>query len=244
MARTPEELMDGLLRTADAALGDAFSAVLYGSMVRGDFVPGRSDLNLLLIARPLTVERLRALGPALAAFEREGQTPPLLFDETEWHRAADVFPIEITDMRLAYRVLRGADPLAEHLVAPGDLRRALEHEWRGKVLRLRQDFAAHLDLPDSLGQAIARSAGSVRVLLRTTLVLAGRTPPADDTALVEEAAILSGAPASPPRPRVLAAALAHRRDPSWSCSPAAFEGYLTAIEQLTRFVDHFHAGET
>lgn len=152
-----------------------------------------------------------------------------------------MFPIEITDMQLAYRVLRGPDPLAEHRVAPGDLRRALEYEWRGKVLRLRQDFAAHLDLPDLLGQAIARSAGSVRVLLRAALVLAGRSPPTDDAALVEEAATLTGEPTSVP---LLAEALAHRRDPSWSCPSAVFESYLAAIERVTRFVDHFHAGDS
>jgi predicted nucleotidyltransferase len=236
--KAPETLIESLLAQADRALSGDYSAMLYGSLARGDFLPGRSDLNVLLVVRPLTRERLRALAPALVAFERDGHTPPLLFDDEEWRRVADVFPIEITDMRFAYRLLRGPDPLRDRRVEPADLRRALEHEWRGKVLRLRQDFAAHLDRPDRLGQAMAGSAGSVRVLLRATLGLAGRTPPADDAGLVAAAGQVTGAAEGP-----LTQALAHRRDPAWRCDADRFEPYLTAVERITHFVDHYHPGD-
>jgi hypothetical protein len=239
MGHLPEETIETLLRGADAVWPGGYSAVLYGSLARGDFHPGHSDLNLLIVAPDLGAERLRALGPALAAFQRSGLTPPLLLTAAEWIRAADVFPVEITDMRLAYRVLRGADPLPGLQVRPADLRRALEFEWRGKMLRLRQELAAHLDQPDQLGLAAGGSAPSVRVLLRATLVMAGRIPPAGDEELAREAGRLTGAAAEP-----LAAALAHRRDPSWRCDAATFERYLGAVEQVTRHVDHFPSGDS
>ena len=53
-----------------------------------------------------------ALGPAFGAWRKAVAEPPLLISRAEWARAADAFPIEITDMRAAYQVLRGADPLA------------------------------------------------------------------------------------------------------------------------------------
>ena len=55
---------------------------------------------------------LRALGPAFAAWRKSSPQPPLLISRAEWARAADAFPIEISDMRAAYRLLRGDDPLA------------------------------------------------------------------------------------------------------------------------------------
>lgn len=230
--------MDELLQRADRTLGE-YSAVLYGSMVRGDYKPGRSDLNLLLIAAALTPERLRAIGPALGAIEAEGQTPPLLFTDQEWRRAADVFPVEVTDMRLAYRVLRGMDPLTDLSVEAKDLRQSLEFEWRGKLLRLRQDFATHIDQPEALGRAVGATAGSIRVLLRASLVLAGRVPPSDDPELARQAAALADADST-----ALEVILSHRRDPDWRCDREVFERYLAALERLVHFVDHFLPGET
>ncbi len=42
-----------------------------------------------------------------------------------------------------YRVLRGSDPLAGMEVRPADLRAALEREFRGKLMRLRQGYALY-----------------------------------------------------------------------------------------------------
>ena len=51
----------------DAALGGGYSAVLYGSAARGDFVPGQSDLNLMLILDDLSPARAPSAGPAPSA---------------------------------------------------------------------------------------------------------------------------------------------------------------------------------
>jgi hypothetical protein len=239
MGHRPEDTIETLLRAADTVWPGGYSAVLCGSLARGDFRPGRSDVNLLVVAPDLDPERLRALGPALAAFQREGLTPPLLLTASEWARAADVFPVEITDMRLGYRVLRGPDPLPGLEVRPADLRRALEVEWRGKVLRLRQELAANLDQPDRLGLAVSGSAPSVRVLLRATLAMSGRVPPAGDEDLARAAGqLISGAA------EALVSALAHRRDPAWQCDAETFARYLAAVEQVTRHVDHFLPGDS
>ncbi len=239
MADTAQTTIEALLAAADAACGAEYSAVLYGSLARGDYREGRSDLNLLLVVRGLTGQRLRALAPALAAFPANGLTPPLLFDADEWARAADVFPVELADMRLDYRVLRGVDPVAGQEVVPRDLRRALEHEWRGKLLRLRQEFAADLGRPEALGAAAAASAAPVRVLLRGTMVLAGRRPPEEDAALARAAGELCGFPPGP-----VATVLAQRRQPAWRLEAGPFEEYLDALARATRFVDTFHGGES
>ena len=85
------------------------------------------------------------------AWSKAAPEPPLLISRAEWARASDVFPIEITDMRAGYQVLRGSDPLAAATVSRADLRQALERELRGKLLRLRQGYAAAAGDEKALG---------------------------------------------------------------------------------------------
>src|SRR5262249_30616320 len=80
---------------ADAVLPQGYSAVLYGSAARGDFVPGWSDINLMVVVDALAREALRGLGPGLGEWRKAAGEPPLLITRPEWARASDVFPIEI-----------------------------------------------------------------------------------------------------------------------------------------------------
>ena len=63
-----DRVVGPFLSQVDSALGDGYSAVLYGSAARGDFVPGRSDLNLMLITDDLSPARLSGLGGAFAGW--------------------------------------------------------------------------------------------------------------------------------------------------------------------------------
>ena len=62
--------------------------------------------------------------------------------QQEWQTSADAFPIEYEDMREAHRVLAGRDPWAGITVQRDHVRRQLEHELVGKLVRLRQAYAA------------------------------------------------------------------------------------------------------
>ena len=236
------ERNDGLVQTflarADEVFGAGYSAVLYGSAARSDFLPGRSDLNLMLVAERLDPGLLRAIGPAMGQWERERLGPPQLITRAEWECASDVFPIEITDIRAGYQVLRGEDPIVGQQVRAVDLRRALEGELRGKLLRLRADYALYAGRPDLLAAVVGASVGSLRVLLRGVLALAGRPPAPDDQALAHAISRVCDCQAAP-----ITELLAHRRDSAWQCPPSLFESYLAIVAQATHFVDHAHPGE-
>lgn len=234
-----QPMVDRFLARADEVCPGGCSVVLYGSAARGDWVPRRSDLNLLLIAETIQPPDLLRFHAEVGDFEKERMAPPYFFTEAEWARAADVFPIELTDMKLAYRVLRGVDRIAAAHVSPRDLRHALEADLRGKLLRLRADYALYSARPDLLAAVVGSSAGPLRVLLRATLVLAGQGPPGDDAGLAAAVGALIRVPVEP-----MVTALAHRRDTAWSCQTSLFESYLGVVEQATRFVDTFIPGAT
>jgi hypothetical protein len=229
--------LDRFLGDLDAAWAGRYAAALFGSAARGQHIPGWSDINVLLVADSLTPDDLRAVRPALAAWRGSSQALPLLFSLAEWRRSADAYPLEIAEMRTAYRVLRGSDPLAEMRVRPNDLRAALEREFRGKLMRLRQGYALYGSEPKELTEFVRRSASSLLLLCRGLLVLGGGTIPAEPDAVIAAAARAAGF-----SPDAMGRIIARRGDGAWQCAEADVRGYLLAVEQAARFIDHFQTG--
>jgi hypothetical protein len=238
MREAVERVVTPFLTQVDAALGSGYSAVLYGSAARGDFVPGRSDINLMLILDDVSPRTLGTLGGAFRAWRKSGHEPPLVIGRLEWARASDVFPIEITDMRCGYEVARGADPVAGLTVAPADLRHALEREFRGKLLRLRQGYVAAAGDPAALGTLAGRSAGTVMVLLRALLVLLGRPVPREPVELGAAAATAMGMDGEP-----LLNVIRHRPERGWRSSPGEFESYMDSVARAAVFLDQLQLGD-
>ena len=238
MHQAVERVVSSFLTHADTALPSGYSAVLYGSAARGDYVPGWSDINLLLVVDGLAAEVLRGLGRGLGEWRKAAAEPPLLITRAEWARATDVFPIEITDMRAAHKVLRGADPLIGLEVSPADLRAALERELRGKLVRLRQGYAARSGDQSALGALAARSASTVLVLLRGLLTLEARPVPSDPLQLATAASAMMGIEGEG-----FLGVVRHRGDARWRCSDSEFEAYLDAVARAPGFVDQLKLGE-
>jgi predicted nucleotidyltransferase len=231
------QVVTPLLEGIDRELGNSYAAVLYGSGARGEFQPGLSDVNLLLVCESLGPEALRRLSGTLQRLRAQRQPPPLLMEREEWARAADVFPIEVTDMQLAHQMLRGGDPLAGMRVDRRDLRHALEQEFRAKLLRLRQAFALQATDARALGEVAARSVASVAVLFRVALSLHGRPVPPTTPECLTAAGAALGVATGP-----VASLWQVRRAEGTTCSPEVFEGYLAAVAAAVRVIDQFFPG--
>lgn len=232
------DIVEPFLTRVDTVLGTGYSAVLYGSAARDDHQPGVSDVNLMLVAGQLDHETLRKLESAFGGWVVHEIPPPLILTRAEWQRASDVFPIEIVDMKTAYRVLRGDDPVIALRVRPRDLRSALEREFRGKLTRLRQGFIPSESRPEDLGVLAQRSIGSVAALYRALLTLAHRPVPATRVEVLASAAVVVGFD-----PSSLVEIARHRAEPGWRCTRQMFEDYLAAVEQTVAFVDTFQPGD-
>ncbi len=217
-----------------AALGGRLvSLLLYGSAARGTHVPGRSDVNTLLICDAVDEPLFAALGPVLRDWQNP---PPLILTEAEWRQSADAFPIEYDDIRAAHHVLAGKDPWAGITVHRDDVRRQLEHELKGKLVRLRQAYAGTRADARALTRVVAGSLAGFFTMLRAALRLAGRpvgTAPAD---LLAQAAAAIGFAAEP-----LADLAAHAagtgRLTLTAADPRAV-AYLAAVARTAEFVDH------
>ncbi len=237
MATHEIQALDAFLAEARRGVDEAFSAVLYGSAARGEYLEACSDLNVLMILESIDTDVLTRLKPALDLWRTSHNAVPLLVTREEWERAVDVFPIEIVDIQHAYEVLHGDDPVAGLVVDRRLLRLGLESELRGKLLRLRQAYAVEAQNPGALGTVATESLRMVLVLFRGMLALAGLPIPGKADAVVAAAARLAGFEPEPIRDII-----AHRADREWQCPPTQFAAYLGAIEQSVQFVDTYDSG--
>ena len=218
--------------------GDSLvSVLLYGSAARGDYRPGLSDLNILVILRSLDLGALRRANRLVAEWGARGNPPPLMLTKDEWLGSADVFPIEYSDIRDGYVLLVGADPVKGMCIRRDDLRFRLEYELRSKKIQLREGFLAAGDSAEQVGVLLLSSLPTFLTLFRAILRLAGIGVPTEPAELVRTAAGLVGFSADP----VLE--VLRRRD-----DPAAFApdpdgpvpaGYLAAVERTAAWLDRF-----
>ena len=177
------------------ALGARLATLmLYGSAARHP-AETASAMNTLLIVRDgraLDSDVFAKLAEPVRKWVDAGHPPPLVMTDQEWRESADAFPIEYEDIREAHRLLAGSDPWSGIVVRREDVRRQLEHELMGKLMHLRQSFAAYWHDPKRLGDVVRETRSSFLALLRAALRLAGRGAPSAPDALVRDAAGLIG----------------------------------------------------
>ncbi|HET8624344.1 MAG TPA: hypothetical protein VFM14_12340, partial [Gemmatimonadales bacterium] len=231
-------LTERFLTDADRALGQGYTALLVGSAARDEYVPGRSDVNLMLVVPEAGPATLRALQPAFDRWRASSPVLPLLITRDEWNQAGDAFPIEICDMRAAYRVLRGNDLLAGMEPDRSALRTALEREFRGKLLRLRQAYALHGDNSQALGEVASDSVSTIVLLFRCLLRLAGRDSAGDGLAVIRAAAALVGFD-----PASVELLFRRRAERGPRTTGAEYERYLDAVAHTVRYADEHNLGD-
>jgi predicted nucleotidyltransferase len=177
--------LERMLADLKAALsGGLVGVVLYGSAARGDFHARTSDLNLLVVTRDLDVPTLERLAPALRRWGKQGHPAPRLFTPALLAESADVFPIEMLDLRHSRVVLHGEDPLARVEVGRENLRLQCERELRAKLMRLREGYIECHDRPRELRRLLTASYTTFVALFRGCLHLLGGQVPGSNAEVV------------------------------------------------------------
>jgi hypothetical protein len=178
-----------------AALGGRLvTLLLYGSAARESGAESRESgtMNTLLIVQRIDDDLFVQLATPVRDWVRAKHPAPLVMTEQEWQASADAFPIEYDDIRAHHRVLAGRDPWDGIRVKREHVRRQLEHELKGKLMHLRQAYAAEWKSPKRLTEVVRGTWAGFLTMLRAVLRLAGRDVPASPDALVRDAAALIG----------------------------------------------------
>jgi hypothetical protein len=151
--------------------------ILYGSAASGDYVAGRSNINLLVLLMEVTPDELRKCTGYLPGWHKQGISTPLFVDPPYVRCSVDVFPMEFLDMKQRYRLLFGQDFLQGIELDLEHLRFQCEQELKGKMLKLRQLYLEKSDSEKQLGTLLVKSISSFTVHFRAMLHLKGTSPP-------------------------------------------------------------------
>jgi hypothetical protein len=108
--------------------------------VGGEFLPGRSNLNLLLMLSGYEREGMKRYAKAHKRWSREQFVVPLLATETELTRPGTVFPLEYLEIQEQHRVLWGRDPFIGMHIDRTHLAYQVQQGIQGNLVRLRQRY--------------------------------------------------------------------------------------------------------
>ena len=233
-------LSELVAKLKDAAGANLKAVVLYGSAATDEFHPQHSDLNVLCVVARSDAAEIEKLSPVVAWWERKGYAGPLVFTLDELQRSADVFAIELLDIKASRRVLHGEDVFAA-LEVPMSLHRVhVEHELRTKLLRLRQGYlSASRDAKKLLGLMTA-SVSTFAALFRHALIALGEPSPQRKREAVDRLAALVGFDAAPFH--AILDVREGKRKPGELDVVATFRAYLEGVARVADEVDRRLAG--
>ena len=187
-----KDLNELVKRLKEAAGGNLSAVVLYGSAADHEFHEGHSDLNILCLLNRLDGADLANLRPVGLWWWRKGHPTPLVFTLEELRHSADVFAIELLDIKQHHHMLLGEDCFAD-LDVPMTLHRLqVERELRTSVIRLRQAFLRSRGRRSELAELMIASASTFAALFRHSLIALGKTGPESRRGAADQLAELVG----------------------------------------------------
>jgi hypothetical protein len=112
--------------------------ILYGSAVRREFLPGRSNLNILLVMSSYDLAVLKRYDGIHNRWSKEHVLVPLFLTAADLQSASLTFPLEYQDIHDCHRLLWGQDPFVGLKIDSRYLAAEVVQALRGNLLRLRQ----------------------------------------------------------------------------------------------------------
>lgn len=232
MEKELNQLVERLKKAAGANLQ---SVVLYGSAASGHYQPKHSDLNVLCTVERLDAPALEALRPAVEWWAKLGHPPVLVFTLDELRCSADVFAIEMLDIKGRHKMLYGDDCFAG-LHVPMDLHRIeVERELRTKLLRLRQAYMEASADSKRVLSLLTDSVTSFLTLFRHALIALGEEPPAHRHEVLDRIAARFQVDVSPFH--TVLEIREEKRRPKDIDVPSVARAYLDSVRRITDEVD-------
>ncbi|MFC1884464.1 hypothetical protein ACFL2O_06825 [Thermodesulfobacteriota bacterium] len=157
--KDPKEIFPEIVEDYKNLYGEnLISVIAYGSAASADYVPGRSDINLMVILDDAGMDELDRSFDVVKKWRKKGVAVPLFLTEEYVNTSVDVFPIEYLNFQKNHALLFGKDLLADLSFEKEHVRLQCERELKGKLLLLREAFIESQgrakELEDIIGQSI------------------------------------------------------------------------------------------
>ncbi|MCS6303236.1 MAG: hypothetical protein H8K07_06175 [Nitrospira sp.] len=150
------------------------AVLLYGSAVRGEFLPGRSNLNLLLVMSSYDLSVLKKYDSIHKRWSKEQVVVPLFLTAADLQSASFAFPLEYQDILECHRLLWGQDPFVGLKIDARYLAGEVLQALRGNLLRLRQRLVEGRSTEEAMTILLSLSITALLPALRGLQRLLGR----------------------------------------------------------------------
>ena len=174
----PENIFSQITEDYRNIFGDDLSSIiLYGSGASGHYVPGKSDLNFLVVLTDKGMGDLEKAMDTVTRWRKSLVSIPLFMTKDYISSSLDAYPIEFLDMELNHLLVYGKDVFAGIEIHPGHLRLQVERELKGKIINLRKRFLETEGKEKPLRELIRVSLTAFLSSFKALLYLLGRNIP-------------------------------------------------------------------
>lgn len=176
--KDPKEIFPGIVDDYKSLFGeDLVSVILYGSAASNDYIPGKSDINFMIVLSEKGIDSLDRTFEVIAKWKKRNVATPLFLTEEYVRTSLDAFPIEYLNFQNNYELAYGKDILKDLSFDLEFLRLQCEREVKGKLLLLREAFLETQGKGKYLQQLTTQSLGAFVAIFNALLHLKGNELP-------------------------------------------------------------------
>lgn len=228
--------LTALVEKLEGSVGDNLrSVVLYGSAASSEFNEKHSDVNILCLLNKVDVDGLARIHEAARGWMKKGHPAPLVFTLEELQRSADIYAVELLEIKSNRRVLLGEDVFDTFETPLHLYRQQIERELRHSLIRLRQGYVLAAGNHKAVLALMVKSFSTFGLLFRHALIALGEEAPAAKQDAIEQLAALLGF--STTSFRELASVRKGRRRGKELDARLIFRDYLESITRAVDMVD-------
>lgn len=230
--QSPRRDLAQLVEALRGALGASLKSLLvFGSFASDEFHEGRSDVNVLAVVEPLTLDALSRLEKPLEFWMSKGHDVPIIVSLSELPLIARTHPIEFLDMKDRHQLLWGDDVLNTLTVDTRNLRAQCEHDLGQIAIKVRQALTRIGSSTKGLRELLIRSVPSTLTLFRAAWRLQDGASKLNKIEAAERLAPLAGV-----EPLLLRQLHDFRFTRKTDDLPALVASYDEAIEKVRRYL--------
>ncbi len=187
--KDPKEIFPQITTDYKEIFGDdLLGIILYGSAAGIDYLPGKSDINFMIVLSDKGIDRLEEAFNVVKKWQKKNVAVPLFLTEGYVKTSIDVFPIEYLNFQQNHLLVFGKDILEDLTFAREFLRLQCEREIKGKLLLLREAFLQSSGKTKALNAVINQSISAFIAIFEALLFLKNAKVPKTKRGIIRAAA--------------------------------------------------------
>ena len=232
----PKEIFQEIIDDYKEAFGDDLRGIiLYGSATGESYIPGKSDINFMILLSEEGIENLDRAFKTVAKWRKRKVAIPLFLTRNYVETSLDVYPIEYLNFQYNHILVYGEDILKDLAFNPDFVRLQCEREIKGKLLLLREAFLETSGKKRVLNEVISQSIPAFIAIFEALLFLQGREPIQGNREIIRSTCELFDMDAA--LFEKLIDIKEQKLKPDEATLNALFKSYLSEVRKLSKLVD-------